>query len=141
MDCKGISNNSLMMLAILLALKTIGLQPHSGVTQLFNENNITSVIAVLMVTLSVNGSYGVNGLTMQWFTKIMIICNDFSVERQGDAGRGLHDESCASPVQTRGTDEGERNRRMRALLSKQPHGGRLVLENADLGCEYNFLLP
>ena len=56
----------------------------------------------------------------------MIICIDFSVERQGDAGRGLHDESCARPLQTRGTDEGERNRRTMALLSTQPRGGASI---------------
>ena len=56
----------------------------------------------------------------------MIICIDFAVERQGDAGRGLHDESCARPVQTRGTDEGKRNRRTMALLSTQLHSGASI---------------
>ena len=27
------------------------------------------------------------------------------------------------------------------FYQKHPHGGGLVLENADLFCEYNFLLP
>ena len=60
MDGKGpitlsISDKYVMMLAILLSLKTIGLQPHSGVTQLFNESSVASIIAALMQTLSVNG--------------------------------------------------------------------------------------
>ena len=49
-----------MTLVIMSSLKIMeslenGLQPHSGVTVVFNENSVASVVAALMLTLGVNG--------------------------------------------------------------------------------------
>ena len=57
---QSVSVNTAMTLAILFSLKTMELlenwlQTHSGVTLVFNENRIASIITASTLTLGVNG--------------------------------------------------------------------------------------